>query len=123
MSQHPKWEKFLNERRKQMSEGMFNLISWDEIAALVGVPGQTMRNWKNGKVVPAREDDVQKLVKVFGDGVYPALNRLPPDIDPAFLRLWFGAKQDPNQARILQDALDRAREYQTQPTGQMQLSM
>jgi len=61
------------------------------------------------------------MADVFGPDVWEAMGMLPPDVDPAFLRLYLGAKQDPNLKRILDDAMERAQEYQEkQPTtGQL----
>lgn len=121
MSRYPKLKHYLNERRKQLSQG-YNLIPWDQLAAQCNVPTQTLLNWKNGLTVPSRPKDEQALATVFGVGVWAALGKLPPNVDPNFIYLIIGAQKDKNIARILEDAMKQAEKYQpAEVQGQLQL--
>ena len=117
---YEKQAKFLERQRVEISQREGKIITWQELANRVGVSFQSMSRYKDGlslcepAIRPAMAD-------VFGPDVWEAMGMLPPDVDPAFLRLYLGAKQDPNLKRILDDAMERAQEYQEkQPTtGQL----
>ena len=120
MARYDKLAKFLKRRQAEISKERGEYVPWDYFANKIGAAPQTMSRFKDGKSLPASYLR-PAMAEVFGPDVWAAMGMLPPDVDPAFLRLYLGAKQDPNLKRILDDAMERAAEYQEkQPTtGQL----
>ncbi|KKW13382.1 MAG: hypothetical protein UY48_C0001G0003 [Candidatus Gottesmanbacteria bacterium GW2011_GWB1_49_7] len=120
MSRYKKLAEFLERQRVEISRREGHIVTWQELANRVGVAFQSMGRYKDGNTMPELAVR-QRMAEVFGPDIWVAMGMLPPDLDPAFLRLYLGAKQDPNLKRILDDAMERAQEYQEkQPTtGQL----
>ena|SRR3990167_15079 len=120
MARYDKLAKFLKRRQAEISKERGEYVPWDYFANKIGAAPQTMSRFKDGKSLPASYLR-PAMAEVFGPDVWAAMGMLPPDVDPAFLRLYLGAKQDPNLKRILDDAMEQAQKYQEkQPTtGQL----
>ena len=120
MSRYKKLAEFLERQRVEISRREGQIVTWQELANRVGVAFQSMGRYKDGNTMPELAVR-QRMAEVFGPEIWAAMGMLPPDVDPAFLRLYLGAKQDPNLKRILDDAMEQAQKYQEkQPTtGQL----
>jgi len=120
MSRYKKLAEFLERQRVEISRREGQIVTWQELANRVGVAFQSMSRYKDGNTMPELAVR-QRMAEVFGPEIWAAMGMLPPDVDPAFLRLYMGAKQDPNLKRILDDAMEQAQKYQEkQPTtGQL----
>lgn len=122
---YPQLAELIQQGLREMSVRDRHDYTIREIAAKIDEPENSLQRWSKGLSVPQSPAAREKLAKVFGPAVWPAMGMLPPDIDPAFLRLYLGARKDPNLQRILDDAMERAQEYQKeqQPAGQLALTV
>lgn len=83
-----KFGEFLNERRLELSRqrGLkYDLIRWRELAKEAEIPETNLARWQSGVGTPDM-NQLPKLAKVFGEGVYTALDMempIPKDASPA----------------------------------------
>jgi transcriptional regulator with XRE-family HTH domain len=117
---YPRLNELIQRRMHEMSLRDKHDWTLREIAGQMGEAENSVYRWAKGLTIPESAAAREKLAKIFGPETWAAMGMLPPDIDPAFLRLYLGAKSDPNLARILADAMEKAQEYQSkQPQGQL----
>ena len=123
MSRHKKLAEFLERQRVEISRREGQIVTWQELANRVGVAFQSMGRYKDGNTMPELAVR-QRMAEVFGPDVWEAMGMLPPDLDPEFVALVYQARSNPNIQRILDDALEKAREYQSkEKAGQLQLQV
>jgi len=123
MSRYKKLAEFLERQRVEISRREGQIVTWQELANRVGVAFQSMGRYKDGNTMPELAVR-QRMAEVFGPDVWEAMGMLPPDLDPEFVALVYQAQSNPNIQRILDDALEKAREYQSkEKAGQLQLQV
>ena len=123
MSRHKKLAEFLERQRVEISRREGHIVTWQELANRVGVAFQSMGRYKDGNTMPELAVR-QRMAEVFGPEIWAAMGMLPPDLDPEFVALVYQARSNPNIQRILDDALEQARKYQSkEKAGQLQLQV
>lgn len=113
MTKYPELKALFQRRLHELS--LRDGVNWTlrEIAMQIDEPETSVNRWANGAAIPQRLGIRVKLAEILGPETWSAMGLLPPDVDPAFLRLLHGAQKDPNLKKILDEALSRASEYHT----------